>query len=366
MLKKWTKQFIAICAALLLSTGVSHSFEFGVFSDVTVGDSSAAGENSQFALGGLDFYGTSMIDDKTRVFIEYVFENTDDGLVTDLERLWISREIASGFTVAVGRFHTPLGSWNRAYHHGAVLQDTVSRPFFLDFEDGTGAILPVHIVGLMASGSVPVSLGAIDYSFYVANGPSINSDVAVAADREIEINGQGDPNNDKSVGFRTTLILSPVDMAMSVFGMYNTIADSGSMLAAKVGDPLVTQTIAGADLAATFGDFDVLAEAYLLQNKDEVGNLGTQQAGAYYTQFGYQLTEKWKLVARHEQIMTKEGGDRYFNALGTKDARNEVLGVKYDLDDTNSLKLEVNSFSPDDSAADSTTGVRLQWAFLVP
>ncbi len=365
MFKKLNRKFIAIIFGMVINTGVSHGLEFGIFSDITVGDSTASGANSQFVLGALDFYATTKIDDDTRVFIEYVFENTRDGLVTDLERLWITRTFNDAFSVGVGRFHSPLGTWNRTYHHGAILQDTVSRPFFLDFEDGEGAILPTHIVGLLATGNITLGMGDLDYELYVANGPSLNTENAVNG-REIEINGQGDPNGDKSIGFRSTLNLSSIDFSFSIFGMFNTIAESSSGGLVSQGNKLITQTIGGVDLFFATGDFDLLAEFYVLQNKDEVGSLGTQKGGAFYTQLGYQLAEKWKLVVRHEQIMTKENGDRYFKELGTRDMAREVAAVRYDLDDTNSLKFEVSYTNPDDGNIDAATAYTLQWAFMVP
>ena len=73
--------------ALFFQLAPIHAAEFGLFGDVTFNDSDASGENSSFALGGLDFYATHAISDTSRGFIEFVFENTDEGIVTDLERL---------------------------------------------------------------------------------------------------------------------------------------------------------------------------------------------------------------------------------------------------------------------------------------
>ncbi|NOY63242.1 MAG: hypothetical protein GXP10_08865, partial [Gammaproteobacteria bacterium] len=83
-------------------------------------------------------------------------------------------------------------------------------------------------------------------------------------------------------------------------------------------------------------------------------------------QFGYQVADDWKVTFRHEAISTKEGQDRYFKELGTMDASHNVAAVRYDLDDTNTLKLEVNQANPDDSAVKETTAYALQWSFLIP
>ncbi|HFD33400.1 MAG TPA: hypothetical protein ENJ28_11925 [Gammaproteobacteria bacterium] len=361
MLNKLIKTFISVPFIFLVGTVNVQAAEFGLFSDVTFSDSGPDEANPSFALGALDFYGTAQIDDKTRVFVEYVFENSDDGLVTDLERLWITRTIRDELSIGVGRFHTPLGFWNRTYHHGAILQDTVSRPFFLDFEDGAGAILPVHVVGLMASGDIGMSVGDLHYEAYVANGPSIDTSIAAASDREIQINDGGDPNSAKTLGFRATFTPADLDLSFSAFAMSNLIADTGNG-----NRDLVTQLISGVDVNYMLGDFDLLAEFYNLSNKDEVGSLGTQSGIAYFAQLGYQVADSFKVTVRHEAISTQEGDDRYFKELGITDASRNIAALRYDLDDTNALKFEVSQTSPKDSSMDDIKAYVLQWSFLVP
>ncbi len=371
MIKKIAKTFVAV-PLLLSGAGAAQAAEFGVFSDVTFSDSGVEGEDAGFALGALDFYGTAQIDDKTRVFIEYVFENGPDGLITDLERLWIARTLSDELTIGVGRFHSPLGYWNRTYHHGAILQDTISRPFFLEFEDGADAILPVHIVGLMATGNFSFARGDLEYEAYVANGPSIDTSIDTASEREIEINDGGDNNASKSFGFRTTFTPNTLDMSVSLFAMSNVVSDSCSDVTAActsvAGSTLVSQTISGVDLTYRMDDLDLIAEYYHLSNKDEVdtNNLGTQTGTAYYVQLGYQIADAWKISLRHEAISTKEGEDRYFEELGIRDASHNVVALRFDLDDTNALKFEVNQSNPDDSAEKETTAYAVQWSFLIP
>ncbi|MDQ7048016.1 MAG: hypothetical protein Q9M92_00140 [Enterobacterales bacterium] len=182
----------------------AQAVDFTLFGSAGYSGSSEAGTNDGFALGPLDFYATTQLDDKTRGFVEYVFENGGDGLVTDLERVWVARELNDSMTLGIGRFHSPLGSWNRTYHHGAYMQNTISRPFFLDFEDGAAGVLPVHVVGLMSWGEIPVSWGSISYEAFISNGPSIDSDggLSVTPDNkpEIGIGDAGDSNSNKAIG----------------------------------------------------------------------------------------------------------------------------------------------------------------------
>jgi len=48
------------------------------------------------------------------------------------------------FQAVVVRYHTPVGYWNTAFHHGAWLQTTISRPDMVRFG---GTFIPVHFVG---------------------------------------------------------------------------------------------------------------------------------------------------------------------------------------------------------------------------
>ena len=57
------------------------------------------------------------------------------------------------FNVAVGRYHTAIGYYNNAYHHGKWLQTAAERPHIYDFED-SGGLLPIHNVGVSVSGAI--------------------------------------------------------------------------------------------------------------------------------------------------------------------------------------------------------------------
>ena len=92
---------------------------------------------------------------------------------------------------------TPLGYWNEAYHHGALLEPTVDRPEALKFEDD-GGILPVHFVGLEFSGKAPLAGGDLGYEACVANGRGAMPDV---------VQGALDLNKGKAVSAKLDLSL---------------------------------------------------------------------------------------------------------------------------------------------------------------
>ena len=58
------------------------------------------------------------------------------------------------FNISGGRYHTSIGYYNTAYHHGTWFQTATGRPFMDYFED-SGGVLPVHGVGISTTGLVP-------------------------------------------------------------------------------------------------------------------------------------------------------------------------------------------------------------------
>ncbi len=369
---KQVSRFITASAFVITVSGMpAQAAEFGLFGDVLLSASSDSEENSSFALGALDFYGTAEIGENTRAFVEYVFEDAGDGLITDLERLWITRTFSDLISVGVGRFHSPLGKWNRTYHHGALLQDTVTRPFFLDFEDGEAAILPTHIVGMLASGTGYFSSGSLAYEAYVSNGPSIDTSAGfnppAELKPEIDINVSSDPDNKKSVGFRTSFTPESLPLTVSAMYMSNTVAESAETggVGGQRGNPLVEQGIFGVDAFYEGDRFDLLFEYYNLKDDNKVGVSGSYTGTAWFAQLGYRITEKLKAVYRYADL-SFDKKDSYFSLLGVSESSRQVVALRYDLDDTNALKMEVNQNDPAGSGVDGTTSYIMQWAFLIP
>jgi hypothetical protein len=58
------------------------------------------------------------------------------------------------FEASAGRFHTAIGYYSTAFHHGTWFQTATGRPFMYFFED-SGGLLPVHSVGTTFTGLVP-------------------------------------------------------------------------------------------------------------------------------------------------------------------------------------------------------------------
>ncbi|TLY61535.1 MAG: hypothetical protein E6K52_07590 [Gammaproteobacteria bacterium] len=99
------------------------------FADVGVGNHNPEFSQYQGAdVGSLEFFLTPRLGSRTRALFELNFEVGSDGTVgVDLERAQIGYQFSDSATVWVGRFHTPYGYYNTAFHHGQQIATALRR-----------------------------------------------------------------------------------------------------------------------------------------------------------------------------------------------------------------------------------------------
>ena len=96
------------------------------------GNSSAP---SAFALGVVDTMIHGRLSREFSVLVEVAYEDSGDSFGFDVERLMLKFEPTTWFQVSVGRFHTPLGYWNTAYHHARWMYSATEAPLLDRFEE---------------------------------------------------------------------------------------------------------------------------------------------------------------------------------------------------------------------------------------
>ena len=363
-----SNKYLAIFGLTLIAGfPAAQAVDFGAFSDITYQGDTQKGSPDHFAIGQFDLYATQKIDPKTRAFVEIVFEDPGDGYVLDLERLNLPRDITPNFQLSMGRYHIPVGYWNTAYHHGAIIQDTILRPTFLDFEDGAGAIVPTHIIGAMAGGKVSTGAGDLTYMLTMGNASSIDTSGAASGSTEIDVHITNDTQDKKMVVGNMTFKMSKLPLEFGVFALHDPFSESGdgTPFGTNPGGDLFTMRIIGGHIRYATRKFDVIGETYNFENEDKVGTAGKNKASAYYVQAGYRVTDKVKTIYRYENVdyLNK---DVYFMYHPTAEGGRHVLDLRYDLDDTNSLKFEVARFqSTDTNRWKDYTYYAFQWAFLM-
>jgi hypothetical protein len=126
---------------------------------------------NSFALGQFALFVTSAINDRVSVLAEIVMEASaaNTRVVTDLERLQLTYRLNDHLNISAGRYHTGIGYYNAAFHHGSYFEIPIGRPRIFAFED-EGGVLPVHEVGVSARGTVPKTGSILHYVAEVGNG----------------------------------------------------------------------------------------------------------------------------------------------------------------------------------------------------
>jgi len=111
--------------------------------------------HNTFQAGEFDLFISSKLSDTLSFFSEITIgaDGTNEFGV-DIERMQLTYRPSQYFEISGGRYHTAIGYYNTAFHHGTWFQTTTGRPFMYFFED-SGGILPVHSVGVTATGLVP-------------------------------------------------------------------------------------------------------------------------------------------------------------------------------------------------------------------
>jgi hypothetical protein len=282
-------------------------------------------------LGNLDFFITPSFG-RVKTLAELVFEvDEGGGLATDLERLQFGYTISDSLTAWIGRFHTPYGYWNAAFHHGAQIQTAVTRPRFVDFED-KGGFLPAHSVGIWATGQVALAGGKLRYDAYLANGSRI-------ADSVIDFNAHRDDNSNKAVGGNLGYRFGGALDGLLV-GLHALSED----VKVYQGDGPAARTrlaFTGGYYYYDGGNWESIAEYYRFRNKDLDGG-GTHASWAAFLQVGYTFMHLWTPYYRWEKAALSPA-DLYFAAQDSgRSYRRHVAGVKYDLNPNTAIKLEVN------------------------
>jgi hypothetical protein len=111
--------------------------------------------HTAFQAGEFDLLMTSKLSDHLSFLAEMVFgADTTNEFGIDLERFQLTYRQNDYFSVSTGRFHTAIGYYNTAYHHGNWFSTAEGRPIMYLFED-SGGVLPVHTVGVTMTGLIP-------------------------------------------------------------------------------------------------------------------------------------------------------------------------------------------------------------------
>lgn len=312
------------------------------FADVGGGYSSN-GHPKGFGVGSLDLYMSPNLGGKVRSLMELVFEYDSQGqLETDLERAQIGYTFNDKATVWLGRFHTPYGYWQTAYHHGQQIQPSLLRPRFIDFED-RGGILPAHTTGVWGTGGLQTGGGKFLYDVYAGNTPNITTDGALNGGA-LDPNVAGFSNPSLTAGGKLGYNFSkgPLNgLNVGIHGLRSQV----SIALDNTPNSQVELNMAGGYLYYNNYDWEVISEIYGFMNHDKQTGTGSHKSWAGFVHVGHAFG-RWMPYGRIETADTDKN-DLYFKsmALGYAYSR-EAAGLRFDVNPQSALKVELNYTQP--------------------
>lgn len=290
------------------------------FADLGFRATNEPGRTTSFGLGQLDLFLTSRLSEKFSVLGELIVEAGEDNAFNfEIHRLLLRYQHSDYLALSAGRYHTAIGYFNTAYHHGAWFQTAINRPFIFAFES-KGGILPLHNVGVSAQGRVPRAPWGLRYVAEFGNGRAARS----PQDRAVQTSV--DENNGKA--FNVALFARP----RQVKGLQTGFSIYRDNLTPRVA-PNVGQTILATHLVYQNALYEMLNEAVLLRHSTPAR---TSHALGLYTQFSRRFGRS-RPYFRYQHLNVPDS-DPLFPAAGRRNGPS--LGLRYDVSDYAALKLQ--------------------------
>ena len=303
------------------------------FGDVDFHGADQHGSTKSFSLGQLNLFVTSDISEKFKFLGEIVFESGPDNFYNvpggrrnefgvDVERYLLQYSYNDYFNLAFGRYHTAIGFYNTAYHHSTWFQTTTGRPLLFQFED-TGGILPIHNVGLSASGRIPSGALGLHYVAEIGNGRASRSPLS-----EEPVQNEVDENNFKA--FNLALFARPD----SIRGLQVGFSGYHDRLM-PLGQPRVDETILAAHAVYMLPKFEWLNEVVVVRHSPDGASRVFNTPG-FYTQIAKRFGS-YQPYFRYQYI---NGSDQepIFPDVGRIEGPS--FGMRYDASESVALKLQ--------------------------
>ena|ERR1700674_1256602 len=324
------------------------------FGDTTLHGDTQRGDKTAFSLGQLDLFVTSDISEKFKFLSEIVFEGGPDNIYgvtrgeanafsVDVERYLVQYSYNDYLNVEAGRWHTAIGYYNTAYHHSTWFQTTTDRPFLFDFED-RGGILPIHTVGVSASGLIPSGRLGLHYVAEVGNGRASRSPI-----NQEPVQNVVDDQNHKA--FNLAIFARPE----AIRGLQVGFSAYRDRLA-PMNSPKIGETILAAHAVFVRPQFEWLNEALVVRHSV----FGTSQVfntPGFYTQISKQFGS-YRPYFRYQYV---NASDAEIVFPDVRLRQGPTVGLRYNASESVALKLQYDYTVLRGQAA--TNGLALQVGF---
>jgi len=278
------------------------------------------GQTSSFSLGQTNLFITSTLSERVRFLTEMVFEvHQDNAFQTDLERVLLEGSLSDYLKVSGGRYHTAIGYYNTAYHHSTWFQTATERPYIFEYED-EGGILPIHMVGVQASGQIPSGKLGLHYVAEVGNGRTSNP-VAEPVQNYVDENGHK--------AFNVAFFARPdaVPGLQTGFSVYRDVLSAPA-------SPRITETITDVYAVLTRPRFEWLNEALMIRHTPAGGH--DYVTPAFYTQISNRFGS-YRPYLRYQYI-NASSNEPIFPQVGLRTGPS--VGLRFDATESVALKLQ--------------------------
>ncbi|HXJ85487.1 MAG TPA: hypothetical protein VMS18_01610 [Candidatus Binatia bacterium] len=278
------------------------------------------GQTSSFSIGQTNLFITSNLSEQVRFLTEMVFEaHQNNQFETDLERVLLEASLSDYLKLSGGRYHTAIGYYNTAYHHSTWFQTATERPYIFEFED-EGGILPIHMVGVQASGRIPSGDLGLHYVVEVGNGRTSNP----AAE---PVQNYVDENGHKAFNVAVFARPDAIPGLQMGFSIYRDVL-------VPPASTKITETITDAYAVLTRPRFEWLNEALLIRHSQDGER--TYDTPAFYSQ----ISERFGIYRPYlrYQYVNASSQEPVFPQVGLRTGPS--LGMRFDAIESVALKLQ--------------------------
>ena len=315
--------------------GISHQshsalnsplLNFHGYADLGYRATNTAGGTNGFLLGQADLFVTSKLSDNLSFLMETTVDaDSSNTPGIDIERLILTYRVSDYLNITAGRYHTAIGYFNGAFHHGKWFQTLVDRPFLFEFED-KGGILPIHNTGVSVDGKLPSGTLNLHYVAEIGNGRAYKTPDAVA------VQVSGDENNGKAINlalYSAPKFLPGWQVGASV---YRDLLTPGGL-------SKIQQTIYSVHTVYERNRKEFIAEGVLMHHFRAIE--GTTNVSAFYTQMAYRTSPSLKPFARIEFMNAAASDPVARPLLGSQGYRRSVeAGIRYEFSEFCAWKFQ--------------------------
>lgn len=291
------------------------------FGDFGLYGGNQKGQTTSFSLGQMNLFITSNLSERFRFLTELVFEvHQDNDFEEDLERILLEYSANDYFNLSLGRYHTAIGYYNTAYHHSTWFQTATERPYIFEYED-EGGVLPIHNVGVEASGLIPSGKAGLHYIVEVGNGRPSTTPQAEPVQNYV------DENNHKAVNVAVFARPDSVPGLQVGFSAYRDELF-------PFNSPKISETIMDAYGVLSRSRFEWLNEALTIRHAVQGGHVF--ETPSFYSQ----MSERFGLYRPYfrYQYVNASSQEPIFPQVGLRTGPS--VGIRFDPTQSVALKLQ--------------------------